>query len=93
MRAVSSEGHGRIKYYKKYRELLNTDRGFRRYAEGESTELPPFFRENVKRDLGQFWSWLPEGALEHDPNAYLKAENSNGGLVSLTAQAGAVRKT
>jgi len=25
-------------------------------------------------DLGPFWDWLPEGALYHDPNAYLKAE-------------------
>ncbi len=30
----------------------------------------------VKKDLGPLWRWLPEGALYHDPNAYLKAERA-----------------
>ena len=25
-------------------------------------------------DLGALWEWLPEGAMYHDPNAYLKSE-------------------
>jgi hypothetical protein len=28
----------------------------------------------VQRDLGPLYQFLPEGALEHDPNAYLKSE-------------------
>jgi len=28
----------------------------------------------VRKDLGPLWEWLPEGALYHDPNAYLAAE-------------------
>lgn len=75
VRAVSSEGFGRIEYYMKYRERLDTDREFRAYLEGESQVLPAFFKDKVKKDLGPMWSWLPEGALEHDPNAYLKTEN------------------
>jgi len=75
VRAVSSEGFGRIAYYMKYRERLDTDREFRAYLEGESQVLPAFFKDKVKKDLGPMWSWLPEGALEHDPNAYLKTEN------------------
>ena len=25
----------------------------------------------MKRELGAYWKWLPEGAVYHDPNAYL----------------------
>jgi hypothetical protein len=32
--------------------------------------------DQVRKDLGPLWEWLPEGGLEHDPNAYLKAEQS-----------------
>jgi hypothetical protein len=24
--------------------------------------------------LGMLWEWLPEGALNHEPNAYLESE-------------------
>jgi hypothetical protein len=73
VRAVSSEGFGRIKYYTEVRHLLDSDRHFRDYFEGETTELPAFFLNRIKRDLGPLLEWLPNGALEHDPNAYLKA--------------------
>jgi hypothetical protein len=75
VRGVSSEGFGRIKYYTKVRRLLETDRQFRRYFEQETTELPRFYSTRVQQDLGTMWQWLPEGALHHDPNAYLKSQN------------------
>jgi hypothetical protein len=74
VRAISSEGFGRLRYYREVRRLLDADRPFRRYFEQESEELPPFFVERVKRDLGSLWPWLPEGALHHDPHAYLKEQ-------------------
>ncbi len=73
VRAVSSEGFGRIKYYTEVRRLLDADRQFRDYFEGETTALPAFFLNRVRKDLGPLLEWLPEGALQHDPNAYLKA--------------------
>ncbi len=88
VRAVSSEGFGRIKYYTEVRRRLASDRQFRQYYERENDELPAFFRDRVKRDLGPLWEWLPEGALEHDPNAYLKAEQS---LVPLTPRMAAAQ--
>jgi hypothetical protein len=72
VRAISSEGFGRIKYYTKVRELLESDRAFRRFYEGETTEIPAFFADRLRRDLGPFWEYLPAGAVNHDPNAYLK---------------------
>jgi hypothetical protein len=71
LRAVSSEGFGRARYHATIRRLLDTDRSVRRYFEGESAELPAFYRAQVQRDLGALWHELPAGALAHDPNAYL----------------------
>jgi hypothetical protein len=74
VRAVSSEGWGRARYYATVRRLLETDASVRRYFEGESDALPAFYAERVRRDLGVFWQYLPDGALSHDPNTYLKTE-------------------
>jgi hypothetical protein len=73
VRAISAEGFGRVKYNIKIRELLKTDRQFRDYFEGETTELPQFYKDQIKKSLGPLWHWLPEEALYHDPNAYLKS--------------------
>ena len=74
LRAVSSEGFGRIKYYTEILRRLETDQQFRRYFQQETTELPQFYMDQVRKDLGPFWEWLPKGAMHHDPNAYLKSE-------------------
>ncbi len=71
VRAESSEGQGRLKYYRTVRGLLDSDRAFRAYFEGESTELHPFYVARLKHDLGPLWDYLPAGALEHDAHAYL----------------------
>ena len=73
VRAISAEGFGRIKYNIEVRNLLSSDKQFRNYFEGETTELPQFYVNQVKKNLGTLWQWLPEGALHHDPNAYLKS--------------------
>jgi hypothetical protein len=71
MRAVSSEGYGRLRFYRRVRRNLVEDPSFRQYFEGESQRLPAFYRSIIQSDLGAWWQWLPEGALEHDPQAYL----------------------
>jgi len=77
MRAVSSEGYGRIRFFRQVRELLVKDRGFRKYFEGESQVLPAFYTNIIRRDLGSWWAWLPEGAIQHNPNAYLQKTKSS----------------
>jgi hypothetical protein len=74
VRAISSEGFGRIRYYSEVRRRLDSDLPLRRYFEQETTELPEFYRAQVRRDLGPFWEFLPPGALAHDQNAYSKTE-------------------
>ena len=71
MRAVSSEGYGRLKFYHSVRKQLTEDSSFRDYFEGESVQLPAFYSNIIRRDLGSWWEWLPKGAMEHNPNAYL----------------------
>lgn len=74
VRARSSEGVGRIKYYRMLRARLDSDLQLRRFFDGQTTELPSFFVNRIRNDLGSLWDWLPEGALYHDSHAYLREE-------------------
>jgi hypothetical protein len=84
VRAVSSEGFGRIKYHTTIRRLLDTDRSVRAYLEGESSELPEFYRGRIRRELGPMYDYLPDGALEHDQNAYLHTVTEEPELVPVS---------
>ena len=75
VRARSSEGLGRIKYYKMLRARLESDIELRRFFEGQTTQIPSFFIERIQKDLGSLWDWLPKDALYHDSTAYLKVED------------------
>ena len=81
VRAISSEGYGRIRYYTELRRRLREDRPLRRYYERETNELPEFFVNRIRNDLGPLWEYLPPGALDHEPNAYLE-KISGAALVS-----------
>lgn len=72
VRAISEEGFGRVAYNKQILKQLNSDVKFRQYFEQESTELPEFYKNIIRTELGPLWDWLPEGAIYHDQNAYLK---------------------
>jgi hypothetical protein len=76
VRAVSTEGFGRAKYHQEVRHRLDADPQFSPYFEQESGLLPRFYEDIVRQDLGALMEWLPEGGLDHDPKAYLKAEQS-----------------
>jgi hypothetical protein len=71
VRAMSSEGWGRIDYHTKIRRLLDTDPSVRAYMEGDTTVLPEFYHNRIRHDLGPMYQYLPEGAIYHDPTAYL----------------------
>ena len=59
MRAVSSEGFGRLRYYREIRRRLDDDPQFAPYFDQQSTELPQFYADVVRKDLGPLWRWLP----------------------------------
>lgn len=83
VRAVSTEGFGRLKYHGGIRHRLDHDRQIQRYFEQETSDLPQFYQALIQKDLGPLWDWLPEGALHHDPNAYLKSESSKPELIAV----------
>jgi hypothetical protein len=74
VRAISSEGTGRIRYDSTVRGLLDSDLSLRRYFDGETRDVPAFYTDQMRRDLGPWWDYLPEGALHHDQNAYLRTQ-------------------
>ncbi|PIW69339.1 MAG: radical SAM protein [Ignavibacteriales bacterium CG12_big_fil_rev_8_21_14_0_65_30_8] len=74
VRAISAEGFGRVAYNKVILKKLDSDIKFRSYFEQETTELPEFYSETIKKDLGPLWNKLPGGAIYHDQNAYMKSE-------------------
>jgi hypothetical protein len=74
VRAISTEGFGRLRYYRDIRRRLEEDSQFLPYFERETTTLPRFYVDLVRKDLGPLWEWLPAGALYHDPNAYSHSE-------------------
>ncbi len=76
VRAISHEGSGRIKYFRKIRNNLKKDAAFRDYFEGITMELPKFYLDIIEKDLGYMWKWLPDGAIYHDHKAYLKKHES-----------------
>lgn len=64
----------KAKYLKEIRRELKEDKQFAAFFEQETEQIPTFFINRIKKDLGPLWEWLPEGALEHDACAYLKTE-------------------
>src|SRR5712692_724491 len=72
LRGVSSEGFGRIRYHTNIRRMLDQDRSVRAFFEAESEQVPQFYLDLIRRELGPAYGYLPEGALTHDHNAYLK---------------------
>jgi hypothetical protein len=74
VRAISSEGFGRIKYHTRIRQMLDTDRSVQAYFAQETDVLPQFYHARIQRELGPMYPMLPAGCLEHDPYAYLASE-------------------
>ena len=73
VRGVSSEGFGRLNHFRRLRRRLDADTDVRAFFERETAVIPAFYTDMVRKELGNLWRWLPAGALEHDPQAYLKA--------------------
>lgn len=75
VRAAASD---RARYLSRVAQLYVTDQTVRRYFDGESRVLPEFYRARIKKTLGPLWNLLPEGALEHDQNAFYHSQLSAG---------------
>jgi hypothetical protein len=87
LRAVSSEGHGRLRYHTEVRRLLDSDPSMLAFLEGETDRVPEFYTKRLLGELGPLAQYLPPGGLEHDPQAYLKSTDGDGALVALRGTA------
>ena len=74
-----------MRFYRKVRENLVNDRSFRSYFEGETQELPEFYIDIIKKDLGIWFEWLPQGAINHNPNAYLHKQAGSRAAIATVA--------
>lgn len=74
VRGISSERLDRVRHHARIRDLLGSDRDVQGFHHGETTELPSFYGDRIRQDLGPLWEALPEGGLLHDHNAYLRSE-------------------
>jgi hypothetical protein len=88
VRAISSEGYGRLRYYTQVHQQLLSNRQFRDYFEQETDVLPTFFQNRIREDLGPMWKSLPQGAMYHDPYAYLKSQQEYSRLAAAGGTAG-----
>ncbi len=70
IRAVSSEGFGRIEYHSGIRQMLDDDPSMLAYFEGRTDVLPEFYTQRVRHTMGPFWDHLPNHDLSYDPLAY-----------------------
>ena len=86
VRAISSEGYGRIRYHRQIHNLLLTDPAFRSFFEQDTDLVPRFYVDRIRRDLGSIWPSLPPGALQHDQNAFLKSHTGIKGQAPIHGQ-------
>jgi len=72
-RGWSSERNNRTAYHRTMRHWLRHDPQVRAFFGGETREVPRVMTEQIRRHLGPLWPHLPAGAMEHDPQAYLRS--------------------
>ncbi|MDX1672966.1 MAG: radical SAM protein [Balneolaceae bacterium] len=70
---ANTQGKRHVRYYENVLDKLENEPDFRAFFEQETTEVPEFFRSRIVDTLGPLAEWLPEGGLNHDAYAYLKA--------------------
>ena len=73
VRAVSAEGIGRLKYHREIRKRLDTDPQFMPFFEQQTANLPRFYANLIRKNLGPLWPWLPKWGLFHDPHCWLRS--------------------
>jgi hypothetical protein len=73
IRAITGEGRQRLVYYRTLRQHLEKDVPLRAFFDGETATVPRFYVDKIREDLRGYWDALPEDALYHDQNAYLRS--------------------
>jgi len=61
-------GSGKIRYFSDMIKNLHRSPDFQSFVKKETSRVPAFMIENVKKDLGPLWQWLPDKSLSYDIN-------------------------
>ena len=61
-------GSGKIRYLSAMMKNLRRYPDFQSFVKKETSRVPAFMIEDVKKDLGLLWDWLPDKSLSYDPN-------------------------
>ncbi len=61
-------GRGKINRLSSMLKDLRLEPDFRPFVKKETSQVPAFMIEKVKRDLGEMWQWLPDKSLSYNPN-------------------------
>jgi hypothetical protein len=61
-------GSGKIKYLSAILEKLRREQDFQSFVKKETSRVPAFMIEKVKKDLGPMWYWLPDKSLSYNTN-------------------------
>jgi hypothetical protein len=85
-RGLTAEIGNRVRVHRNMRQWLD-EPDFRAFFEGETHRIPQRFVDIIRQKMGWLWEWLPEGALDYDPNAFLESGTGHP-LTVLTAPHG-----
>ncbi len=63
-------GRGKIRYLSDMLEHLRREKDFQSFVNKESPDIPTSILQEVKKDLGFMWQWLPDKTLSHEPAVF-----------------------
>ncbi|HUX95772.1 MAG TPA: hypothetical protein VMV47_08570 [Bacteroidales bacterium] len=61
-------GSSKIRWLSAMLKNLHREPDFQSFVKKETSSVPVFMIEDVKKDLGPLWHWLPNKRLSYDPN-------------------------
>jgi hypothetical protein len=61
-------GRGKIRSLSSMMDNLRRESEFQSFVKKESSSVPRFLIEAIKKELGPMWHWLPDKSLSYDPN-------------------------
>ncbi len=66
--SVTIGGSGKIRILSEMLNKLRREKDFQLFVKKQSNQIPSFIIEEVKRDLGPLWKWLPNKNLSYNHN-------------------------
>ena len=68
-------GIGKARFLSNMLNKLPRDLDFQNFVRKETNRVPEYFIDNVRKDLGPMWNWLPNKSLSYNPNILSKQES------------------